>query len=298
MKLKDFYPFLDPIGRVSEKPGYPNHGITDNPHLFTGEAVLLLSLLGKFDKSDMFEIRQNLLWTQAYPGLYRRHPFTFQNQYKIPYHLSSHDEYNGICFLSCAIPEFQSYAREIVNYGKKCNSQYNDLKPGANFLVPLLHSPLKTLKSLYQYYKDHKANPHNTNAVDQRHALDIVAVSTWRQPRDICFYKIAAQLKPSLFESFYLGLAIIFTSYSKLTHQNRGGTLLLAWFRMIAIKKSKNEPLMVKFAHWYFNRRLTSKFGSSYAHIISIAYFNNVGKKGELHPIRNLIKELAILDDK
>lgn len=285
-----FYPFLDPIKRPSDKPFSQEDGISDNPLLFSGEGLLLLSLLGRLEKSDIAFCDNALVEVEVTPGLYRRQPAYYQDQYKIPMNAISHDEYNGICFMVAASPEFfRSYALDIVNYGERYSWQYNDIAPRANFFEALKDNPIKTIKELRAYLKDNKENPHDTNSVDLRHPPHIIALGQWRQPRDRAFYKIAAGIEPSLFEIINLALATIFSSLGD-PFKSRGGTKLMAWFRMLAVRRLNGEGLLLRVAHAIFERNLTKKLGIDYPYKLISNYFDR-DDNGLRHPLIMLVKE-------
>jgi len=292
-----FSPFVDPIGRVSDKPFSQEDGITDNPLLFTGEGLLLLSLLGRLEKSDIAFCDNALVEVEVAPGLYRRQPAYYQNQYKIPMNAVSHDEYNGVCFMVAASPEFfRSYALDIVNYGERYGWQFNDIAPRTNFFEALFSSPLKTIKELRAYLKDAKENPHDTNSVDLRHPAHIIALGQWRQLRDRAFYKIAAGIDLSLFDTLYLTIATLLSASGD-PFKSRGGTKLMSWFRILAIKRLNGEGLLLKLAHKLFERILTKKLGTDYPHKLILNYFDR-NDDGLRHPMIMLVKEYLELQKK
>lgn len=292
-----FAPFIDPIGRVSDKPYTQEMGVTDNPHLFNGEALLLLSLLGRLEKSDIDFVHQSLLETEVVPGLFSRHPKSFQKEYAIPWHSVSHDEYNGICFMTAASPEFfRNTAIDITLYGKRYNWQYCDLYPNSEFFHYFFDNPITVIKEVRAYLADMKANPQDTNSVDLRHSQNIVALTQIRQPRDVAFYKIAAGLTPSLFQTINLALATIFTSTGD-PKEGRGGTKLMAWFRMVAIRRLNGESFLLKIAHKLFEYILTKKLGTDYPYKLISMYFDR-NDNGLRHPMIMLVKEYLELQKK
>ena len=151
-------------------------------------------------------------------------------------------------------------------------------------------------KELYAYIKDFRANPQDSNAVDLRHPPYIVALTQIRQPRDRAFYKIAAALKPTLFETIYLAIAIIFSSTGD-PSEGRGGTKLMAWFRMLAIERLKSTSMLLKLAHMIFNRNLTKKMGSDYPLKLINSYFDR-SFDGIRHPMIALVAEYLELRKK
>lgn len=292
-----FSPFIDPCGRPSDKPYSQENGITDNGNLFMGEGLLLLSLLGRMQKSDIDFVDQQLLAVEVAPGLFIRHSIEFQKQYNISWHSTSHDEYNGICFMVAASPEFfRINAVDIVEYGTAYDWQYCDLYPRANFFPFFLDSPIKVAKELYAYIKDFRAHPEDSNSVDLRHPKHIVALTQIRQPRDRAFYKIAAALKPTLFETIYLAIAIIFSSTGD-PSKGRGGTKLMVWFRMLAIQRLGSTSMLLKLAHIIFNRNLTKKLGSDYPLKLINSYFDR-SFDGIRHPMIALVAEYLELRKK
>lgn len=285
--VKIFDPYLDPLGRVSEKPNTIYKGITDNPHLFTGEAILLLSLLGEKHYADLLKINMNLEACRIVPGLYSRHPQSFASKYNLPGNTISHDEYNGICFLACAHPEiFRHYATHIINYGQKNGWQYHDSAPNVSFFSYFKSHPIQCIKELYSYYLDMKNNPTKTNYIETLHNPAVVSLSKWRQPRDRAFYKIAAGIKPNIIENLWLSISIMITACGPINAQNRGGSILMAYFRKLAIEKVGGGPKIVQLAYRYFDYKLKKRLGIYYPVLIGRKYFSLTAN----HPMVFLLK--------
>jgi len=283
------HPFLDPIGRVSDKPKDQEYGITDNPLLFTGEAALLLALSNQIGKNEVGRLDEILTECEIYPGLYRRQPAYYQDQYKIPMNAVSHDEYNGVCFMVAACPEFfRSYALDIVNYGEKFDWQFNDIAPYGSFFPQLFDAPFQTIKELRLYLKDKKENPQDTNSVDLRHPPYIISLGQWRQPRDRAFYKIAAGLEPSMFEVINLAAATVFSSLGD-PFKSRGGTKLMSWFRMLAIERLDYESRLLKLAHKVFRLNLKKALGEEYPTRLALNYFDRLSANETRHPLIDMI---------
>jgi hypothetical protein len=296
-KFEGLFPFLDPIGRISDKPRSQEYGITDNPLLFTGEAALLLALSKQLTIAEIRKIEMIITQVQIMSGLYRRHPEILQRQYAIPRNAVSHDEYNGICFMVAANPDYlRFYAIGIVEYGERYGWQFNDLSPRENFFEVFKHSPIKTVRQLLAYLKDKAANPQDTNSVDLRHPLHIIALGQWRQPRDRAFYKIAAGRQPTMFEELYLALATVFSSFGD-PFKARGGTKLMSWFRMLSIRRLNGESFLLKLAHKIFERNLTKKLGTNYPVTLALAYFDRK-ETGVSHPLIGMIYDVINLTKK
>ena len=285
------FPFVDPIGRVSDKPFDQEDGVTDNPLLFTGEVVLLLKLLGELGKPEIAAMDEILMEVEVVPGLFRRQPEKYQLKYNIPRNAVSHDEYNGVCFFVAACPEyFRTYANDIIKYGQYYGWQYNDIAPRANFFQALKDRFFQTLKELKAFTDDVKANPQNTNAVDLRHPQHIIALGQFRQPRDRAFYKIAAALEPTLFEITYLSIATVFSSMGPAL-EHRGGTKLMAWFRILAIEELKYDNFLLRMAHKLFRRNLTKKLGTEYPTKLILSYFDRLSANKTRHPMIDLVDQ-------
>lgn len=286
------YPFVDPAGKISDKPNDQELGITDNGLLFTGELMFLLKKLGKYGISEDSLALCTLFSSRIMPGLYTRHPIEFLNKYGVAHNTISHDEYLGVLLLAFALDRPQQEAREIVEYGKKFNWQYTDLYPEADFFRALKRNPIETIKKFIAYKKDYKANPNDTNSVDLRHDSDITALTFIRQPRDRALYKLIAGESPSILESLWLSFAHVYTTRRDLEDGSRGGTMLLAWFRMELLKSAcKKLPLVLRLSHWAFGKLLSRRYGKNYAKVIANRYFDRVGSQGERHPIISLIGE-------
>lgn len=285
--------FVDPIGRLSDKPKDQERGITDNPNLFEGEYLLLHSLLGTLEVNDTLCVLREVYRIEVEPGLYHRHPqfLITENPELLQPNMVSHDEYNGLCFTDIATSGRYKIAQAIVAYGRKHFWQFADYYPKANFFKALFTSPIQTIRKLRAYLKDRKQNPQNLDAVDFRHSGDVVALTYLRQPRDTAFYKIAAGEEPSLFEILWLSLAIYLSSKRNIFDGSRGGTVLLAWFRMLAIRKAGYSHYVLNLAHRLFEERMVARFGHNYPMILAMMYFDRLTAEGEPHPIRLLIRK-------
>jgi len=285
--------FTDPIGRISDKHYSQEDGLSDNPVLFTGEYCFLAKLLNKFGTQEELLCLSTHGFAIVEQGLYTRHPQFLRDKFNIPWNTVSHDEYLGILLIAYCLDIHKTIAQDIVNYGKAYNWQYTDLYPKADFFAALKKNPIDTIKKFIAYKKDYKANPQDTNSVDLRHDGNITALTFIRQPRDRALYKLIAGETPSLLESLWLSFAHVYSTRRDLEDGSRGGTMLLAWFRMQLLEKAigKKMPLSVKLAHTLFDKILVKKYGKEYAYVIANRYFDRIGSNGERHPIISMIKE-------
>lgn len=284
------FPFVDELGRPSDKPREFEHGLTDNPLLFLGELLLLKHALGELTFEGISYVDQILNDCRVQKGLYSRHPRWFFDKYPFMINKMSHDENNGIAFIGCTIPALRYHLVEMIDYLEAHNNQYYDLEPNSDFFQALKKNPIEAIKKLKIYLDDLKANPNNTNAVDLNHEGDIVAISAYRQPRDIAFYKIAAGKKASLLGILWLSIAIMLSTRSNLEDGSRGGKMLLAWFRNVALRKCKLS-LPLKLAIKFFNWRLTKKYGKEFPVVLIERYFDLRAENGSRHPMIYLVKK-------
>ena len=288
-------PFSDPLGRISEKPTDQEYGISDNPNLFTGEYCFLAKLLKRFGTQEELLCSSTFSFAIVEPGLYTRHPQFLRDKFNIPFNVISHDEYLGVLLLAHCLGISEAIAKDIVAYGKAYGWQYNDLYPRANFFAALKANPIDTIKKLIAYKKDYKANPQDTNSIDLRHDGNISSLTFIRQPRDRALYKLIAREKISLIESLWLSFAHVYTTRRDLEDGSRGGTMLLAWFRMMLLEAElgKNLPFLVKLSHKLFSKILTRKYGRSYPFVLANRYFDRVSaENNQKHPIIYMIKDL------
>lgn len=282
--------FYDPIQRISDKPFDQEEGISDNCLLFTGEFTFLAKELGQYGTQEEILASTTLSLAKVIPGIYTRHPNSLREKYSIPWNTCSHDEYLGVLLLAYVLGKHEQEAKEIVEYGKAHNWQYTDLYPGADFFKALARSPIETIKKYRAYKADYKANPQDTNSVDLRHDGDITALTFIRQPRDRALYKLIAGESPSLLEILWLSFAHVYTTRRDLEDGSRGGTMLLAWFRMHLLEKAcKKLPLVLRLSHRMFDKLLSKRYGKGYSQVIANRYFDRVGSNGERHPIIEMI---------
>lgn len=287
--------FKDPLGRPSDKPDNVEYGITDNALLFTGEYALLMSYLSKLDFGVYSFLVQVLEDSLVQKGLHTRHPQSLMKTYNIAPNKMSHDEMNGIAFISVACPALSTYTKDMMTYLEAHHNQYYDLEPESDFIKALRSDPIDALKKLYAYYKDYKSNPQDTNSVDLRHDGNISALSSWKMPRDIAFYTLAAGKKPSLFSTMFLGLSTILSARRNIHDGSRGGTMLMVWFRNLALKKLKIRGLnrwILSQSMRLFDMMLIKKYGKRYPEVLINSYFDRVGDNGERHHMIHLVRLL------
>jgi hypothetical protein len=205
----------------------------------------------------------------------------------------SHDEYNGIAFMATVAPPLIGpHLEECIEYGKKHHWQFNDIVPNSDFFNKKnwdsIETIIRTFKKIKAYLADLKANPDNTNAVDYRHDGDIGALSTIRQPRDIAFYYIAVGKNPSLFGVLWLAISIILSTRRSIDDGSRGGTMLMTFFRNIAIKKKLPKGIkgwILSKAIQFFNWQLKGKYGEKYPVVLASAYFDLIAVNGSRNPM-------------
>jgi hypothetical protein len=283
--------FIDPIGRISEKPKTYAQGITDNPLLFTGEYLFLKKKLGQLTSDDKLLASVTLIESEVACGLYRRHNQDFQTRYNVPYNHVSHDEYVGI-FLLCHVNNLHYRMVEVCNYGKRNYWQFNCLAPNKNFWDYFKKNPIKAVKEFKEYKRQYKAKPEDTNSVDANFPIqEVVSLNFQRQPRDIAFYELMTYGKTSLFNLLNLCLSTLLTTRRSLDDGKRGGTILLALFR-IELLNEYEMPKMLQHTRKLFRLILRKKYGKNFAQVIAKRYFDLKGDNGETHPIIEMIEIL------
>lgn len=267
-----YAPYVDFLGNISD-----NIYITGNPHLFNGEVVLLEKLAGKETDLSVHAI-DYAKRCRVYPGLYSRYPNSKQTG---SHDNISHDEYNGLMFLSLVNPQI---AEDIADYGSQYGWQYIE-KPKSNYFRTLWRSPIKTIKKTRAFFEDIEANPQNDSAVDWRHDPNIAAIRYWRQPRDVCFYKLMADRSTWMFERLYLAAATINSSFSGFAYA-KGGTMVMAWCRWQCLKLAGKDTGIVALGNWLFDLNMKRKYGKNYVRLVFKTYFP------EDHPTNKLLAQI------
>lgn len=268
----EYAPYVDEVGNISE--GSWRSG---NPHLFNGQVVLLETLAGEMSGISEHAL-EYVRRCKIVPGLYGRYP---ERDADRPHDAVSHDEYNGLMFLSLYN---QKLALDIYRYGAVHCWQYSETA-GANFFRLLKSSPVKAVKGVFAFFKDLKSNPQDDSSVDTRHDSDIVALRYWRQPRDVCFYKVMAGKNPSFFEELYLAAATINSAFSGFEYA-RGGSMLMAWCRYKCLELSGNNYGVLRLGNFIFRKILKWKYGKNYVKLIFKTYFP------EDHPTNKLLTKI------
>lgn len=286
--------FHDPIGRISEKPKTYAHGITDNPLLFTGEYYYLLSRCRQLTEDEVLHCAKTRIDSMLKYGLYRRHSSGFQREFKVPYNQISHDEYVGILLLAHCQKITWLIANDICNYGKRNNWQYNDLAPDVSFWREFKKHSVKQIKDLIEYHRVKKSNAHDTNQVDATfHNQSVVSLNFQRTPRDIAFYELLGRNKTSLFNLIFMCLAHVFTTRRDIYDSKRGGTILLALFRIELLNDHHKDNWFLKMTRKFFHQRLRKKYGKNYLTVIAKHYFDLKDDEGNHHPIIEMIDVLT-----
>jgi len=273
--------FIDKRGRVQESPRYP----TGNPHLYTGEAAILLYMNGLLTDVDMLRFSKGYAACRAVPGLFSRHPDPWR--FSEHYDVVSHDEYNGLIFSSAATlsigkPQYE-VATEICDYGSKNYFQFLDKYPGANFFNKFFKNPIKAFKTVKKMFKvDEKGR----EAFDP----DYQALPYQRQPRDIAFYKmISPRYKAGFFSLLYFCLANIISTYKKKEYA-RGTSKILAIFRHEALRISGNDNFLTKLTRKIIYRKLRKLHGDEFLHYYMVLHFNAEPD----HPFHDLSKGIKL----
>jgi hypothetical protein len=298
--IEHLSPFLDPLDRVSDKSRTDEKGITDNPHLFTGEACLLIKkIYGELTFMEKLYIASNILDCTVTGGLIARHPKKFKEDYKITYNRVSHDEYNGICFMIHS--DFKSFchiADEICVYGKWFDWMYDDRVQGVTFFEHFKKNKKEALKQLWVYIKDYRANPNNTNEVDLRHPPEITSLFSWRQPRDRAFYYLTARQETTSLYLIWLCIATVLTAFRTINKKKRGGTILMVWFRNIVLQDILNvidmpkwHKKILQYSINFFKWMMKKKYGDKYAVKLASAYFDRKDKNGNRHKMIDLVEK-------
>jgi len=129
--------YLDDYGRVtlyhkSLSDALNQKYDNENPHLFNGEAAILLKLNEHFGSAFQLKFKSALKLCEVTKGLHQRQPKMDQDR-----HLISHDEHNGIMYL-CTCLDDKNTINEIINYGENHNWVYIDNNPDADLYDNLI----------------------------------------------------------------------------------------------------------------------------------------------------------------
>lgn len=276
-----FSNFIDSMGRAQESPRYP----TGNPHLYTGEAAILLYLNDMLTPDDMFKFYKGYNSCRATGGLFSRHPDPWRFTYH--YDVVSHDEYSGLMFSSAAslainCPRYQ-VASEIVEYGKKNMYQYLDRHPNANFFNKFFKTPIKAIKQVREMAK---LGDKERFVYDP----DYQALPYMRQPRCVAFYKmISPNHSPGIFTLFYFCLANIISVYRKKEYA-KGTSKILAIYRHEALRISGNDNFLTKLTRKIIYRKLRKLHGDEFLNYYMRLHFD----AEENHPFHDLSKGIKL----
>ena len=220
---------------------------SENALLFTGEVALLCRLLGLGETYFWATIWRAVRARQIenYPGLFNRYADGTHDR------STSWDEYNGLMFIAMSFNPITPLAAEIVEYGSKHNWAYINESPGT---APSLWRP-----STWKY------------------------LGRIRQPRDTCFYKICANVKPSWAEITWLAQSMKLDSCD--TVEETSGNIM-AWFRYKAIMLAGFEHETIENAQKFWDIRIAKQYGDKPLIEMFKIYFKNAE-----HPLHELAQQ-------
>ena len=246
--------YRDPYGRVTLHPAAksdPRNGRYDseNQNLWTGESSVLLQLNGLSSEEHDKLSDQGFAADTIEPGLISRHPYPHWENPN--HHKVSWDEYNGLMY-HCITTGNQDIPKEVLDYGRRHLWIYLDGEFGMEN---------RTFRDKLKLY-----------------------LGALRQPRDIFFFKIAAGIKPNLFETLWACTSHILTA-----RKPAGVTSgkVMAWHKAKAIEIAGYDGFFWNLAHKYFDKKLKKCYNQdNYMESVIGIYFSDD------HPFQELIKGL------
>ncbi len=246
--------FRDAFGRVTLYPDSRSNALighfdSENLNLWTGEASVLLKLNGLVIPEHKELADTGFAMDTVEPGLISRQPFPYWLDNN--HHIVSWDEFNGLMYHAIVYGD-QDTPREVIDYGRRHFYSYVDGFEGV---------PLKKRVALF--------------------------LSGLRQPRDFFFYKIAAGIKPNLFEALWAATSHILSS-RKPADITSGK--MMGWFKMKALDIAGYEGKIWGFAKKRFDKNLKKMYnGDDYIEKMARIYFKETEPE---HPFHALFKGL------
>lgn len=257
----------------------------ENPHLFNGEAALLLRLnylensiyYEKFVANGLrhLESTQVVSSGKAVPGLYMRHPPYLYGTSHQDWHALSRDEHAGMTYLSAAIgkPEIM---KEIIQYGKEHNYAYIEERPGYDPIKVAGGNVFASIKKIWDLVK--------TKNSDDDIFLD--ALSRIRQYNDRSFYKIGAKEEPSAFESIQMSIGILLSAFT--AKEDTSGKIM-SFFKLVTFDILGYKTPTSRIIRKVFDIRLRRQYGNDYMAEIFKVYFKDTN-----HPFHRLVQGITL----
>ncbi len=188
---KYFNEYTDEYGRAclykrdkAKRDNFDN----ENPHLFTGEAMLLLRMHGRLDCTYEKQQWATTTISQVQPGLFGRQRVgqNFGNTV-------SRDEYNGLCYQAAACESAQYFrlVNDIIAYGEQNKNTYDDGKPNSGFNFRYWRQPKDTC--FYKIISDtHKPSTFEKVYLALANILSAILNKKSVSGRLMAFYRMSA----------------------------------------------------------------------------------------------------------
>lgn len=244
--------YRDYYGRITLHPAKNSdpvngHYDSENQNLWTGESSVLLALNGIPAEEHHKLSDRGFAANTIEPGLISRNPYP---SWEDPdHHKVSWDEYNGLMY-HCIVTGNRDIPYSVLEYGRKHNWIYLDGNLGMES---------RTLRGKLKIY-----------------------LGGLRQPRDTFFYKIAAGIKPSIFETIWACGSHILTARKP---ANETSGKLMAWFKTQSLEIAGYKGFFWGLANKYFDFKLKKWYNQdNYMEKVAAIYFSAD------HPFQELFK--------
>lgn len=292
--------YVDNYGRVTvikaNKTDPDNHVYcSENNHLWTGEASMLICLNSLINRDNYFKLMSNftssLKATVIMPGLYARQPEPYLHTEH--YSSVSIDEYNGINFSQVSLDlQGGKGSKAIVNYGRLTGWVFKEQEPGVNPVkTAKWHEWIKAAQTLVKVIKHgiKSGDIDGSNSMDEiiyESAL-LEKLSRTRLPKDKYFMKIVAKEKTTWLEKLHYYLTAVHTVRKK--HSLTSGKIML-FFKLETQRLLRFDNFVYNWVRKYCHKKLAAMYGDNYMEHLFQLYYT----KDKEHPFHVLIEGMTL----
>lgn len=233
--------WIDFRGQIKMRKSASTASDQDNAHLYSMYGIMLMNETQIYDDLYIKTYKDFVPKCLVSPGIYNR---SIMDQGDVPSDVVSHDEYNGLAAFS--VYYNVQIAKDIVDYGKKYGWCYNNVFPN------------KKANAITAFFKDGE---------------DRAILTYKRQPRDIFIYKVAAGLKPSVFELLYFCLSILTKALKDPLDYAKGSSQCIGLLQLAICARAGYKSRILALTFKFFCNKMMDRFGDKFAHELFAMHF-------------------------
>lgn len=257
----------------------------ENPHLFTGQAAMLI-LLNNLQTSIYFQkFYDNCHWHNQVTnvisdgkvvlGLYTRFPDPYR--FLPGHHGISWDEMVGLC-LKAVLLNQPEIINNMIDYGVKHNWAFIDEAPFTD--------PLPSINRLTEIWRKLVYVLKNDPKNSRKDHKEIDYLSRIRQPKERAFYRaLSTKHTPGIADLLFLYKGIVTSSFGD---KNDTSTKIISFYKIKALDMVGHDNFVYRLIKQFFLSKLKSVYGKYPLEELYKIYF----KDGN-HPFHSLAKGIV-----